>query len=201
MDIAFFQSLLEMETWMEISEKFSYFGPLYGISIAMLESFFPPLPLALFVTLNVMIFGPVFGYFYSWIGTCLGSGIVYLVLTKYGRRRFSKIELKHQWMSNASHWVNVKGGLAIFTLLCFPFTPSIAVAVLAALTGIKKRTYFKAFIFGKMIMIFILSTIGYNIHAAMEYPIRLIWALIIVVGVYLLGKKFLDKHVMCLSKK
>lgn len=201
LNTSFFQSLLEMETWLNISEKLSYFGPFYGISIAMLESFFPPLPLALFVTINVMIFGPVLGYLYSWIGTCLGASIVYLLLTKFGRHRFLKIESKYAWMSNTSNWVKEKGGMAIFLLLCFPFTPSIAVAVIAALTGIKKRTYYKALIFGKMIMVFILSIIGYNIHTAIEYPIRLIWVLIIGGLVYFLGKKFLDKHNMSLSKK
>lgn len=194
MDASFFQSLLEIETWLSISEKFGYFGPIYGIALPMIESFFPPLPLALFVTLNVMIFGPIFGYLYSWIGSCLGSIIVYLLLNKYGKNKFHKIQKKYDLIGNASKWAKEKGGIAIFVLLCFPFTPSIAVAVLAALTGLSKKTYVTALIFGKMVMIMILSLIGYNLYTSIRYPVRFIGILVIVMGVYYIGKKLLDKY-------
>ncbi len=193
MDLLFFQKLLEIETWISISEKFGFFGPFYGIAVTMIESFFPPLPLALFVTLNVMMFGPVLGYIYSWIGTCLGSIMVFLLLRKYGRSKFRMMEERYELVGKASCWAKEKGGMAIFILLCFPFTPSIAVSVLAALTDLSKRTYFIALIFGKMVMIMILSVVGYNIYAALQYPLRLIAVLTIVTAFYFAGKKLLEK--------
>ncbi len=201
MDLLFSQKWLEIETWISISEKFGVFGPVYGIAVTMIESFFPPLPLALFVTLNVMMFGPVWGTIYSWIGTCLGSIMVYLLLKKYGRNKFFILEEKYQLIGKASHWGREKGGMAIFALLCFPFTPSIAVAVLAAITGIRKRTYFIALIFGKMVMIMILSVIGYNVYAAIKYPLRLIGVLLIIAAFYFAGKKLLDKLQKFFSNK
>lgn len=192
-NLLFFQELLEIETWLNLSEKFGIYGPVFGIAATMIESFFPPLPLALFVTLNVMMFGPLLGYIYSWIGTCLGSIAVYLLLRKYGRNKFHLLEEKYKLVGKTSHWGKEKGGKAVFILLCFPFTPSIAVAVLAALSGLEKRTYFTALIFGKMVMIMILSVIGYNIYAAIEYPLRLIGILMIVAALYFVGKKLLEK--------
>lgn len=200
-DISFFQSLMDAETWAQIADKFGVFGPIIGIILPMIESFFPPLPLSLVVTTNVIMFGPFFGYMYSWIGTCIGSMIVYLLLSKYGRKKFSRIEKKYQVVANASNWVKHKGGIAIFILLCFPFTPSIAVAVLSALTGLSRRTYLKALISGKMIMILLLSIIGYNIFAAIEYPFRLIGILASIAVLYFLTKKSLDYYQKLYMKK
>lgn len=126
--------------------------------------------------------------------TCIGSILVYLLLCKIGKRRFEKIKRKYALVNQAAGWVHAKGGKALFILLCFPFTPSIAVAILGAIGEIPKRTYIKAVVFGKSIMIFILSVFGYNIQVALSYPSRLI--LIAIVGTlgYLVSKKILNKY-------
>ncbi|MCG8482649.1 MAG: VTT domain-containing protein [Clostridia bacterium] len=201
MDASLFQSLLEIETWISFSERFSYFGPIYGILMPMIESFFPPLPLSLFVTINVMMFGLGWGYLYSLIGTCVGSMLTYGIVNKFEKGRFNKVKEKYKIVNNASNWVKEKGGLAIFILLCFPFTPSLAVAVLAALAGMRRKTYVTALLFGKAIMVLQLSVVGYNIFAAIKHPIRLI---VIVAGVFLiytLVSKLLEKVQRLYSKK
>lgn len=201
LDAELLRSLLELETWISFSEKFSYFGPLYGILMPMIESFFPPLPLSLFVTINVMMFGLVWGYLYSFIGTCIGSMLVYSIVNKYEKGRFDKIKNKYSIVNNASNWVKEKGGFAIVVLLCFPFTPSLAVAVLAALAGMKRQTYALALLIGKAIMVLQLSVVGYNIFAAIKHPMRLIAIVAGIFILYTLVSKLLEKVQRMYNKK
>ena len=70
-----------IETW----------GPVAGILFPVMEAFFPILPLVGFVIINVAAFGFFFGYLYSWIGNCLGSFLLFLLLRKVGGK---KLELK-----------------------------------------------------------------------------------------------------------
>ena len=157
MELTMIQGLLEVETWINIANELGWAGPFLGIVMTIIEAIFPPLPLALFVTLNVMMFGLVKGYILSWIGTCIGSILVYMLLVKIGGKRFDKIKKKYKLVDKASNWVHAKGGKAIFVLLCFPFTPSIAVALLGAIANVERKAYIKAVILGKLVMIFILS--------------------------------------------
>ena len=47
-------------------------GPFFGVFIILLESVIPALPLGVFITLNMQAFGILFGFFLSWLATCLG---------------------------------------------------------------------------------------------------------------------------------
>ena len=56
-----------------------------GLGIIILESIFPILPLALFIATNVLVFGNIFGFILSWVGTIMGeylsskAGLGYLI--------------------------------------------------------------------------------------------------------------------------
>lgn len=187
------KSLMEIETWMNIAEQFGYFGPLFGILIPIIEAFIPVLPLSAFVTLNIMMFGPVLGYVYSLIGTCIGSVLIFKIVNRYKKNKFEKVKEKYKLINNASNWVKRRGGFAVFILLCFPFTPTIAVAVLAALSGMRQKTYIKALMLGKVITVLQLSVVGYNIFAAIKHPVRLVLIVAAVFVLYILLSKLLEK--------
>lgn len=69
-----------VETW----------GPLAGVLLPVVEAFLPILPLVGFVIMNVAVFGFFFGYLYSWIGNCLGSFLLFLLLRRVGAKRWMK---------------------------------------------------------------------------------------------------------------
>ena len=54
-------------------------GIFFGMFIVFLESFLPILPLSVFVALNCNAFGFIGGVIISWIGTCIGSILCYLL--------------------------------------------------------------------------------------------------------------------------
>ena len=62
-----------LEFWKTLLESFGDLGPIAPVILAMVESFFPPLPLIAIVALNVAAHGGLLGFVYSWLGIMLGG--------------------------------------------------------------------------------------------------------------------------------
>ena len=69
-----------LEYWQTLLDRFGDLGPLAPITLAVVESFFPPLPLIAIVALNVGAHGGILGFLYSWIGVALGGTLMFLLL-------------------------------------------------------------------------------------------------------------------------
>lgn len=164
--------LLNHDFYKQIIDSLGPFGFLIGILLTFIEAFIPPIPLAVLVTINVIGFGFVFGYALSYIGTVLGSYCVFLILERFDRKFMGKYIDKHPRFRSLLNWIHEKGVFPIFVLLTFPFTPSIIVAILAALADMDRKKYLMALVGGKLIMVFSLSFIGYNVGAFIQHPIR-----------------------------
>ena len=65
-----------LEFWETLLDSFGNLGPIAPIMLAMVESFFPPLPLIAIVALNVAAHGGILGFLYSWAGVALGGSTV-----------------------------------------------------------------------------------------------------------------------------
>ena len=76
--ISFVHQLGTLEFWQTLLDSFGDLGPLAPIFLAMVESFFPPLPLIAIVALNVAAHGGLFGFVYSWVGVMLGGTLMFL---------------------------------------------------------------------------------------------------------------------------
>lgn len=190
--------LFSMETLEEIMNSYKTLGPVIGILLPMLEAFLPFLPLVVFIVANVTAYGLLYGFVLSWAGSVVGSYLVFLIIRKYGRARILNFLTKHQRTSRLIHWVERNGFGPLFLLLCFPFTPSAIVNVVAGLSNIRKSTYLTALILGKLIMIFVISFIGADIRALISQPIRTAIVAAVVALLWVVGKYFekrLDKKV------
>lgn len=187
-----------LETLEEIMNTYKTFGPLIGILLPMLEAFLPFLPLVVFIVANVTAYGLLLGFILSWVGSVLGAYIVFLFVRRFGRARILKFITRHKRISRLIHWVERNGFGPLFLLLCFPFTPSALVNVVAGLSNIRKSTYLMAVILGKFIMIFIVSFIGSDIRALVTEPVRTAIVAVVIVLLWGVGKYFekrLDKKV------
>lgn len=190
--------LFSMETLEEIMNSYKTLGPVIGILLPMLEAFLPFLPLVVFIVANVTAYGLLYGFVLSWAGSVVGSYLVFLIIRKYGRARILNFLTKHQRISRLIHWVERNGFGPLFLLLCFPFTPSAIVNVVAGLSNIRKSTYLTALILGKLIMIFVISFIGADIRALISQPIRMAIVAAVIALLWVVGKYFekrLDKKV------
>ena len=128
----------------------------------------------------------------------LGAYTVFLVIRKYGRARVLGIITRHEKIQKLILWVERNGFGPLFLLICFPFTPSALVNIVAGLSNMKKNTYLWTVTLGKLIMIFIVSFIGSDIKALITQPIRTTIVVIIIVILWFVGKrveKRIDKKV------
>lgn len=189
MDLETIKSWIEIEYILKIIEQYRSFGPLVGILLPMIEAFLPFLPLVLFVMANANAFGLLQGFLYSWIGAASGALLVFFVIRKYGHTRILSFLREQKQVKKLTRWVDERGFGPIFILLCFPFTPSAIVNIVAGLSKISIYQYMLAVTAGKMVMIFTMSFIGHDIVSLISHPLSTLKVLIAIVILWYVGKK------------
>lgn len=196
-----FEKLVDPDFYIQFIDILGPFGFLAGIGIAMVEAFIPPLPLALFVTINVIVFGFIYGYILSYIGTIIGSYSMFLLIRRFGSKYMHAYVMKHSKAQSLFNWIHSKGVFPIFMLLTFPFTPSIVVCGLSAFAEIDKNKFFLALAGGKLFMVLSLSFIGVSIQSFVEQPIRSVIYIGVMVMVSWIGKKIMSKYESSVLRK
>lgn len=181
-----------------IYESYRSIGPFIGFLLPFIEAFLPFLPLFVFVFVNAGTYGLLFGFLLSLAGSVAGSYSVFLIIRKYGRAKFLNFMTKHQKVKKLIHWVERNGFGPLFLLLCFPFTPSALVNLVAGLSNISKHYYLWTLIAGKAVMVFMITYVGYDLRALFTNPIRTAIVVVVIVLLYIVGKiieKRLNKRV------
>ncbi|MBM7620723.1 putative membrane protein YdjX (TVP38/TMEM64 family) [Bacillus tianshenii] len=187
--INFLKDLLTMDNLLEGLQDYKSFGPLPGFLLVVLEAFLPFLPLIVIVMANAAAFGLWLGFLISWSGTVVGAVIVYFLATKLKRNKWVQRQLEKEKIRKTMSWIERHGFGPIFFLLCFPFTPSFLINMVAGLSRIKFYQFFLALLAGKMVMIFTISYIGYDIISFIRAPIKTVIALTIMLVLWYIGKK------------
>ena len=180
---------LTAENLLELTREYRSLGPIIGFLLPFIEAFLPFLPLFVFVFANASAYGLWIGFLLSWAGTTVGSYLVFLIIRKYGRARFLRFMTKHERVQKLIKWIEKNGFGPLFLLLCFPFSPSALVNVVAGLSDMKKKTYLWALLAGKFVMILTISFIGYDIKALITQPIRTAIVIAVIVLLWLIGKQ------------
>ncbi|MFP7295736.1 TVP38/TMEM64 family protein [Neobacillus niacini] len=189
MDFEAIKAWFTLENIMDLIKEYRSFGPLPGVMLPMLEAFLPFLPLVLFVMANASAFGLWLGFLYSWLGSCLGALILFLLIRKYGQKRVFSFLSKHPKVRKLMDWVDRHGFGPLFLLLCFPFTPSVVVNIVAALSKISIYQYMLAVAIGKMVMIFTMSFVGYDLHSLITQPYRTAVVFLVIFILWYVGKR------------
>ncbi len=185
---------MDFAEYSEIFIKYiEMWGPVAGILLPVMEAFMPILPLVGFVIINVAAFGFFFGYLYSWIGNCLGSFLLFLLLRKVGGKRMSE-KIKRSKYSYTLEKVKRKKLNVLFLLYCFPFTPSFLLSGAAALTNMRTEVFLAILLPSKFVMMLFLAFIGENVRAFFENPAKSIFFIIFIVLLNLLVKYGFEKY-------
>ena len=179
---------LTIENIEEVEKYYRTLGPLIGVFLPFLEAFLPFLPLVVIVVANANAFGLFLGFLLSWIGTVFGSYAIFLIVRKFGRHPRLHFFTQSKRVKKLIKWVDMNGLSPLFVLLCFPFTPSVLVNIVAGLSNIRRQFYLVALILGKMIMIFGMSFVGHDITDLIRNPIKLVLAAIAIFLLWLFGK-------------
>lgn len=178
----------EYEYIEQLLSDYERLGPLPGILLPFLENFLPFLPLIVFVLANGAAYGLLKGFLYSWLGSSIGSTLVFLIIRKLGKRRIFQKVRKNKQVHRVTAWLERHGFGPLFLLLCFPFSPSSVINVVAGLSKISVQQFILAVFLGKSVMIFSIAYIGSSIFEFAKHPIKTIIVGICIVLFWILGK-------------
>lgn len=189
MDFQMLKEWFTIENIMMVINEYRLLGPIPGILLPMFEAFFPFLPLVIFVMANANAFGLWLGFLFSWTGASIGAILVFLFFRKYGQKRILRILHNHPKVQKLMNWVDQHGFGPLFLLLCFPFTPSALVNIVAGLSKVSMAQYFLAVLIGKLVMIFTVSFVGYDIRSLITQPVRTLIVAIVIFILWYVGKR------------
>jgi len=164
------------------------------ITLPIIETFLPFLPLVFFVTLNVLVFGFLPGYIYSYLGNVAGSILLFLVVRYIRKNKLKNFFETHDRFLEFQKKLQQKDFSVLFVLFSFPFTPSFLVTGIAALSNIKFIHFLVSLLLGKIIMIFYLAFIGFNISSFFENPTRSIFLILIIILINYIGRYLLNRN-------
>lgn len=201
MDIHAFKEWFTIENMMNLIDQYRSFGPLPGILLLILEAFLPFLPLVIIVLANANAFGLWYGFLISWAGASGGAILVFLVIRKFGNTRILSFLRKNRQVKKITHWLEAHGFSPIFLLLCFPFTPSAVVNIVAGLSKINIFQYILAVVAGKMVMIFIVSFVGYDLVSLIKNPLKTVGVFLIILVLWFIGKRIEARLAKKMEKK
>ena len=192
--ISFVHQLGTLEFWQTLLDSFGDLGPLAPIFLAMVESFFPPLPLVAIVALNVAAHGGLFGFVYSWVGVMLGGTLMFLFWRRVLKQFFWKFASRSQKLEKAERWVSRFDVSSLFMLSVLPFTPSSFMHFAFGISDFDEKRYLITMLLGKGVMVAMMALFGQSLVRSMKNPVYLVLAVVIWGAMYWGSKRFCKKH-------
>ena len=185
--------LTSLDFWIQFLNQFIDLGPLAPILLALIESLIPALPLFAIVTFNITAYGPVLGFLYSWIGSTLGSILVFCFFRYFVKRYLSEWIARKKNLSKALAWVANRNAKTLFLMAMLPFTPSSFLNMAFGLSDFDTYTFIITLSVAKLLMMGGLAFFGNSLLLSLENPGYLILAIIIMLVLYLLSR-IIRKH-------
>jgi uncharacterized membrane protein YdjX (TVP38/TMEM64 family) len=173
---------------MDLLQDYEKLGPLPGILLPFIEAFLPFLPLVVFVMANAAAYGLLEGFLLSWAGSSLGAILVFLIVRNLGDKRIFVAVRKNKQVKKVTSWLEKHGFGPLFLLMCFPFSPSAVINVVAGLSKINMYQFILAVLLGKSVMIFSISYVGSSIASFAQNPTRTIVVGVCIVLFWIVGK-------------
>jgi len=190
----FLHQLGTLEFWETLLDGFGDLGPLAPITLAMVESFFPPLPLIAIVALNVAAHGGFLGFAYSWIGVLLGGTLMFLLWRRVVKRFFWKVASRSEKLEKAQRWVSRLDVASLFMLSVLPFTPTSFMHFAFGISDFDEKRYLITMLLGKGVMVAMMALFGQSLVSSLKNPVYLILAVVLWGGMYWASKQFCKKH-------
>ncbi|WP_163582918.1 TVP38/TMEM64 family protein [Gracilibacillus saliphilus] len=174
-------------------QSYESLGPIPGFLLPFIESFLPFLPIIVFVMTNAAAYGLLEGFLLSWSGTSAGTIAVFILVKRYRHLKLFKWLRKNKQVSKITNWLTRHGFGPLFILLCFPFSPSAIINVVAALSSINFYQFVLAVLLGKGVMVFTISYIGDSVTSFAQNPVKTIILAVGVLVLWIVGK-YIEKY-------
>ncbi|MFJ7366848.1 TVP38/TMEM64 family protein [Peribacillus frigoritolerans] len=126
--------------------------------LMFVQNSFTIIPLILLLTINVTIFGFIYGYLWSWFTSVVASGFIFYA----ARNWFQELLLKkigEKWQEA----VVEHGFMYVFTGRIFPLIPTSLINLAAGVSTVTFKDFLLATALGNLIYFFFLSLIPYGL--------------------------------------
>lgn len=180
-------------------KSYESLGPIPGFLLPFLEAFLPFLPLIVFVMTNAAAYGLLKGFLLSWAGASTGGIAVFLLVRRYRHLKFLRWIHKNKQVQRVTGWLERHGFGPLFLMLCFPFSPSAIINLVAALSSVGIYQFVLAELLGKAVMIFIVSYVGDSLASFAQNPVKSIVVAIIIVVLWFAGN-YMEKRLQSREK-
>ena len=190
----FLHQLGTLDFWKTLLDGFGDLGPLAPIALAMVESFFTPLPLIPLGALNVAAHRGFLGFSYSLIGVLLGGTLMFLFWRRVVKRFFWKVASRSEKLEKAQRWVSRLDVASLFMLSVLPFAPSSFMHFAFGISDFDEKRYLITMLLGKGAMVAMMALFGQSIVSSLKNPVYLILAVVLWGGMYWASKQFCKKH-------
>jgi len=168
-------------------------GPLFGVFTILLESVFPILPLAVFLSFNAIAFGPILGFIINWISTCLGCFLSFYTFKKgFGDRLDKKMKSDSKVRETLSYIKKISFP-ALVLLMALPFTPAFAINIASGLSNMSPKKFIPAVLISKPSIVFFWSYVGMTLIKSGGDIWKIMQMILIVLLSYLVSLIIQDK--------
>ena len=172
---------------MDTIDAMGVYGPLLGSLFIVLESIIPPLPLFVFITINFIAFGYVFGFIISWVCTIIGCLISYFLVKKF-LRNFVVDKIKNvNLLTKCMNYIENLSLTKVTVILSIPFTPAFMMNIAAGLVNMNFKKFFIAILISKIFLVYFWGFVGTSLVESFQNPTSLITVVVMMIIAYVMS--------------
>lgn len=169
-----------------------FLGLLIGMLLIILESIIPMLPLAVFIAINMLVFGNFIGFLISWTSTIIGCLLSFYIFRKLKKRIWGLISRKEKLVELMNKIDDISFS-SLVIILSFPFTPAFSINIGAGLSNMSYRKYLFALLISKISIVYFWGFIGTTLVESLTDIGVLIKIAIIILIAFILSKIVMKK--------
>lgn len=181
----FFDRLYELI--MTLINYMGIYGPLLGCVLICVESIIPILPLSVFITINFISFGSLWGFLISWLFTILGCSLSFILFRHYLKDWFIKKTKNTNKVRKLIRIVEKAKFQNIVLFLAIPFTPAFLVNIAASLSNISYKKFFYVILISKVFLVYFWGYVGTTLLESFTHPEALVKVILISIIAYVLS--------------
>jgi len=156
--------------------------------LILVEPLLPFLPMFIFVTINLLVFGYVIGFILSYIFSVLGCLLFYVVVSKLFRNKVYKFYKDKKNLNKLMEKYKNMRFETLTTIISLPFTPGVMINGLAALSGMPLKKYMTAEIIAKIFITIFWGFMGVSLIKCLKDPKYLIIIFVMLISGYIISK-------------
>lgn len=149
------------DQFVDYVHQFGNYSVVVFILLQVAQLFLPFLPSAITVTAGVILYGPVIGNLYNYIGISTGSILAFLIVRRYGEPALHHLVSESRIQKYRDKLTNGKKFERFFTIIVFtPFAPDNVICYLAGLSDMSIKKVVTVILLGKPLSV-VLYSIGW----------------------------------------